>query len=171
MFLPQFFSITTTCVLKCRLKFNPQPGTHLRRTCGSAYRVESKDEVCISLPDLYPNRWECERVSVTRRQVRKSWFKEAWVFGSLWCLTIGFFLACCSMSFITFFSCYAFAWEQNTQCWICVSCEEMLSLICHIYIKHICYSQDLPEIIKELSSISLKALCWKDIFAVNTMTK
>lgn len=64
MFLPQFFSITTTCALKCRLKFNPQLGTHLRRTCGSACGVKSKDEVCISLPDFYPNRWGCE-VSVT----------------------------------------------------------------------------------------------------------
>lgn len=37
--------------------------------------------------------------------------------------------------------------------------EEMLSLICHIYIKHICYSMGPHEIIKELFLISLKALC------------
>lgn len=38
-------------------------------------------------------------------------------------------------------------------------CQGMLLVICCIYIKHVRYSQELHEIIKELSLISPKALC------------
>lgn len=172
MFLPQFFSITTTCALKCRLKFNPQLGTHLRRTCGSACGVKSKDEVCISLPDFYPNRWGCE-VSVTYQHLEGKLGRldlKRFQYLDLCGLDYRIFpslLLCVFHNF--FFPVMPLHEKKNTKCWICVLWGN--AFICHIYIKHICYSQDPPEIIKELSLISLKALCWKDNFTVNTMAK
>lgn len=118
-FSPWVFSLTTKCPLKCRLKFNPRLETHLRHlrhTWASACKVKSRAEVYIFLPDLNPNGWECKLVWVTywdlEDKLGRPDLKEASVFGSMCCSTVGFFLACPSVSFIIFF-CYPFAWVQN----------------------------------------------------------
>lgn len=101
------FSLTTKCALKCKLKFNPRPEICLKDTWDSAGRVKSKAEVFSFLLDLYPNRWGHKLVWVTYCHLEDKLggldLKEAWVFGSLNCLTVGFFLACWPVSFFLFF--------------------------------------------------------------------
>lgn len=164
-FLRDCFSLTTKYVLKCRLKFNPRPETHfrhLRHTWDSACTVKSRAEVFLFFPDFPSHVLGCKLVWVTywhlKCRLRRLDLKDLFC-----CLTIGFFLACWSVSLFVFFSCYPSAWVQND--------EGMLLLICCIYIKHVRCSQEMSEVIKELSLISPKAECWKDAFTANTVTK